>query len=90
MKIELSAQINELKTEVLKEPKHFDDDDLLVKRNQSDQLQKKIDIIWNKISEMMKMNIDEFAVQEVQEKYSELAQLKNEYFESIQIEYTQR
>ena len=58
LKIELSTQINELETEVLKEPKHFDDDDLLVKRNQSDQLQKKIDIVWNKISEMMKMNID--------------------------------
>ena len=87
---EMIKQISDLKGEVLMNPAEFDDDDLLTKKSQIDQIQKRIDTTWNKISEMMKMNIDDFVVRDIQEKHSELVQLKNEYVDSLHTEYNQR
>ncbi len=87
---EMRKQIIDLKADFLKDPKDFDDDELQIKKSQVDHFPKRLETIWSKISEMMKMNLDEHVVQNIQEQYSELVQLKNEYVESIQFEFSQR
>ena len=87
---ELVEQIKSMKTEVDKVPSSFEDDDLVLKKAQASDLQKKLEVIWSKILEMMKMGIDSTAVETIKTSYSELVESKENYVVSLQSEVIQR
>ena len=90
LKTELEEQIKGMKTEVDKDPSTFEDNDLVLKKAQAADLQKKLEVIWNKILEMMKMGIDSKAVETIKTSYSKLVESKEKYVVSLQSEVLQR
>ena len=90
LKKELEEKIQVTKKEVEKVPADFEDDDLLVKKAQVPDLQKRLEMIWNKILELMKMGIDSEVVEAVKDSYSQLVESKDKYVDLLQSEVSQR
>ena len=90
LKSELEEQIKNMKIEVDKVPATFEDDDLMLKKVQVADLQKKLEMFWNKILELMKMGIDSRVVENVKTSYSELIASKDRYVDLLQSEVLQR
>ena len=90
LKTELEEQISGMRTEVDKAPSEFEDDDLVLKKARAADLQRKLEVLWNKILELMKMGIDSKAVETIKTSYSKLVESKEKYVVSLQSEILQR
>ena len=90
LKDELEEKIQATKKEVVKVPADFEDEDLVVKKAQVPDLQRRLEMIWNKILELMKMGIDSNVVETVKASYSELVKSKDVYVDLLQSEVSRR
>ena len=87
---EISLQISDLEGAVAKPPADLSDEELLAKSKDVTEFQRKLDAIWAKISEMMKLNVDGNAVDQIQERYRELVNLKKDFVVDLQEEVSKR
>ena len=77
--VEMGEQISHLESEVNKSPDALSDDDLMRKKDCALEIQKRLDLIWSKLSEMMKLNIRDSEMQVINQRYRTLITSKNEY-----------
>ena len=87
---EIKNQLADIEGQVAVVAADESDDELLFKSKHIAEIQKKLDDIWRKISEIMKLNVDAEAVDTLQEEYRTLVDLKKDYTVELQAEVSKR
>ena len=69
---EMTSQMNNLEAEITKSPIDISDDKLFPEKYGSSEIQKRLDIIWGKLSVMMQLNTKNVEMVEINERYQTL------------------
>ena len=81
---EVFQKLADISAEVSQDPANLkDDNELLARKENIVEIQKRLDSIWDRILEMMKMNVDSGAVDATNAKHRELVDAKNQYAEDL-------
>ena len=83
---DLNVQMCDIAEEIDITLDDLSDYDLVLKKSRGPEMQKKLDMIWQKILELMKMNIDDKATEAIQTKYRYIVGLKSNHVDNLQKE----
>ena len=87
---EMISQISDLEVEVGKSPVNLSDEELIRKKDCAAEIQKRLDLIWGKLSEMMQLNTKDVQMQAINNRYKTLITYKNKYLTLMANEVTRR
>ena len=87
---EMISQISDLEVEVGKSPVDLSDEELIRKKDCAAEIQKRLDLIWGKLSEMMQLNTKDVQMQAINNRYKTLITYKNKYLTLMANEVTRR